>query len=224
MAQKYLPGILAVWCNTGVEGRVTEQFAHQTIQDMAINIYEATPRYGIDFWKLVKEHGWPGTRLKGGNRTPRCCIELKDRPATDAYKIFGTKVIMTGVRAEESRNRWLVMKRNQNKAHAQGINGDLEGRSAGLRYTLKDGTEKLNPIIDWTQDEVFRYCEDNNIPMHPIYLQSHDYRVGCIPCTSYLSWKETLSETDPKMLRFILKEKENQLQITDLCRWAGVRE
>jgi len=85
---------------------------------------------------------------------------------------------------------------------------------------IKDGTEKLNPIIDWSASDVFRYSEENGIPLHPIYSRSREYRVGCIPCTSFISWKETLADTEPKWLKLILERKEGQLQITDLCRWA----
>jgi len=101
---------------------------------------------------------------------------------------------------------------------------DMAGRGTCARYRLESGIEKLHPIIDWTEEDVFRYMKENDIPLHPTYEKSKDNRVGCIPCTSYISWKETMSETDPKMLKLILERKEGQLQITDLCRWAGVIE
>ena len=228
MAMKYDPTVLAVWCNTGVEGPLTERFAHECTESMGINIYEARPKRGITFWTITEKYGWPSVRLSGKRkekRIPACCIHLKDNPARDAYAMFGSRLLMTGVTAPESRNRWLVMKRNSNAAIASGIDPlDPAGRGAGARYALKNGTERLNPIIEWTVDDVFRYSEENGIPMHPIYSKDRSFRVGCLPCTSYISWKDTLAKTDPKMLKFILERKEGQLQITDLCRWAGVIE
>lgn len=133
IAQKFLPDILAVWCNTGVEGPVTEQFAKETTEQLGINLYEAEPKHGITFWTITKEHGWPGTRLKDKERVPRCCIDLKDKPAIAAYKMFGIRCIMTGITAEESRNRWLVMKRESNKAILAGIDRHDDAGRGGVR-------------------------------------------------------------------------------------------
>jgi phosphoadenosine phosphosulfate reductase len=42
---------------------------------------------------------------------------------------------------------------------------------------------KINPILLWTELDVWRYLAINQIPMHPWYFEG--YRsLGCAPCTS----------------------------------------
>jgi phosphoadenosine phosphosulfate reductase len=41
---------------------------------------------------------------------------------------------------------------------------------------------KINPIIDWSELDIWRYIAFNNIPVHPWYTKG--YRsLGCSPCT-----------------------------------------
>ena len=73
---------------------------------------------------------------------------------------------------------------------------DLHAWISGLRRT--EGTEhrekftdeieskgeliKINPILQWTEAEVWLYHAINNIPVHPLYTQG--YRsLGCLPCS-----------------------------------------
>lgn len=46
----------------------------------------------------------------------------------------------------------------------------------------RDGLVKVNPILEWTEAEVWLYHAINNIPVHPLYAQG--YRsLGCEPCS-----------------------------------------
>ena len=71
---------------------------------------------------------------------------------------------------------------------------DLDAWISGLRGTeghtrefldeteVKDGLTKINPILSWTEAEVFLYHAVNKIPPHPLYMQG--YRsLGCAPCS-----------------------------------------
>jgi len=41
---------------------------------------------------------------------------------------------------------------------------------------------KLNPLAEWTEDEVWDYVRSNDIPYHPLY--DRGFRsIGCAPCT-----------------------------------------
>ena len=41
---------------------------------------------------------------------------------------------------------------------------------------------KLNPMANWTRDQVWDYIKVNKIPYNP--LHDHGYRsIGCMPCT-----------------------------------------
>lgn len=52
----------------------------------------------------------------------------------------------------------------------------------------KGGLMKINPIIDFSEDDVFNYLKENNVPLHPWYSKEfpdgRKYRsLGCAPCT-----------------------------------------
>ena len=41
---------------------------------------------------------------------------------------------------------------------------------------------KLNPLAEWTEDEVWDYVRERDVPYHPLY--DHGYTsIGCAPCT-----------------------------------------
>ena len=41
---------------------------------------------------------------------------------------------------------------------------------------------RVNPLVYWTQAEVERYVQENNVPYNPLYDRGY-YSVGCRPCT-----------------------------------------
>jgi phosphoadenosine phosphosulfate reductase len=41
---------------------------------------------------------------------------------------------------------------------------------------------KLNPLAEWTKDEVWDYVRENDVPTHPLYEQGYT-SIGCAPCT-----------------------------------------
>jgi phosphoadenosine phosphosulfate reductase len=44
---------------------------------------------------------------------------------------------------------------------------------------------KLNPLAEWTEDEVWDYVRERGIPYHPLYDQGYT-SIGCAPCTRAL--------------------------------------
>jgi thioredoxin-dependent adenylylsulfate APS reductase len=41
---------------------------------------------------------------------------------------------------------------------------------------------KLNPLAEWTKDEVWDYVRSEGVPYHPLYDQGYT-SIGCAPCT-----------------------------------------
>ncbi|WP_337173011.1 phosphoadenylyl-sulfate reductase [Paludisphaera sp.] len=44
------------------------------------------------------------------------------------------------------------------------------------------GIVKLNPLADWTHDDVWAYVREYDVPFHPLYEQGFT-SLGCVPCT-----------------------------------------
>lgn len=69
--------------------------------------------------------------------------------------IKGKVAVLNGIRAEESLTRFrsCMNKRNENYINATGAKN----------------VKLVKPIFDWTQDDIFKYFYDRNIPYAPIY-------------------------------------------------------
>lgn len=60
--------------------------------------------------------------------------------------------------------------------------GQTAIRAALQLFEVQDRWIKVNPLFDWTAQEVQEYYHHHNLPPHP--LVSHGFRsIGCAPCT-----------------------------------------
>ena len=88
-----------------------------------------------------------------------CCQRYKVEPTKKAIKSMGLNAWITGLRRTEGRTRTDYQ--------------PIENR---------DGLVKINPILDFTELDVWRYLCVNNIPVNPLYAKG--YRsLGCEPCS-----------------------------------------
>jgi phosphoadenosine phosphosulfate reductase len=85
-----------------------------------------------------------------------CCQYLKEN------RVVGDFIAM-GVRQAESHKR-----RNRAMFHY---------------HPIHKGVKVLNPIIDWTDADVWNYIYTENLPISPLYREPYNFkRVGCIGC------------------------------------------
>lgn len=64
------------------------------------------------------------------------------------------------------------------------------------RFEVEDGRLKINPLGDWTKDDLDAWFETENLPRHPLEAQGY-LSVGCEPCTS-----KVLPGEDPRAGRW----------------------
>jgi phosphoadenosine phosphosulfate reductase len=88
-----------------------------------------------------------------------CCRIRKVEPFRRA--IAGFPAWITGVRREQSNGR----------AH-----GQLE------EWDSEYGLYKLSPLLDWSEDEVWRYISAHRLPYNVLH-DRHYPSIGCSPCT-----------------------------------------
>jgi phosphoadenosine phosphosulfate reductase len=108
----------------------------------------------------------------------KCCEIFKVEPTKRAIQNLDAWI--TGLRRTEGRTRT-----------------DYEPfEPCGNAITRMPGKEvktslmKVNPILDWTENDVWRYLAINNIPVNPAYRNG--YRsLGCMPCTKLVKDTET---------------------------------
>ncbi|MGB0732827.1 MAG: phosphoadenylyl-sulfate reductase [Pontibacterium sp.] len=53
-------------------------------------------------------------------------------------------------------------------------------------FDADNGLQKLNPLADWTENEVWEYIKANNVPYNTLHDQ-HYPSIGCAPCTRAIS-------------------------------------
>jgi phosphoadenosine phosphosulfate reductase len=93
-----------------------------------------------------------------------CCRILKVLPTKEALK--GYDAWITGLRNDEGETR------------------------RGYKEVEEHGSiTKINPILNWSEREIWQYIAVNNIPVHPWYKLG--YRsLGCSPCTVIIDDEE----------------------------------
>ncbi len=202
MALKYNPNIKVLFQNTGVEFPETIKYKKIITKLWNINLIETKPIKG--FWECIKEYGIPTMRGKNkGSNVPKCCTYCKEKPAIQSMKENKIIAVITGIMAEESRQRSLLIKRYDNKDDSyENI------KMCGQRYFMRtDGLWKFHPIAHWKEKDVWDYINNNKIPVNPVYTKWNGIykRCGCLPCTAYKDWEKKLSKSHPK-LYFKLKK------------------
>lgn len=127
-------------------------------------------------WNLIVKKHMPPTRI-----CRYCCAELKEQGGQGRIRV-------TGVRAAESVRR----------AKQAGTAKILDNKGSGIIIHNMDNDESrrmieqcyrtkatiINPIIDWTDDDIWEFSKVENIKQNPLYIQcgGNKKRLGCILC------------------------------------------
>jgi len=205
MALKHDPAIKVIFENTGVEFVETIRFKNKIKVEWNLNLYETKPLK--TYWQCIEEYGLPTTRkTRGkGSNAPKCCYYLKEKPGLILQQELGVNAILTGLQACESHSRTLIAMRYDNKKAPYMSKDDVEFCSQRW-YTISTNTWGYHPIMLWSTDDVWKYIEDNNIPVNEVYKKWNQLypRCGCLPCTAYISWEKRLSISHPRLYKHLI--------------------
>lgn len=128
----------------------------------------------ITMWNLIPRKKIPPTR-----KARYCCGELKES--------FGRgRFIATGVRWDESgrRKEWGSFAQPDKRLHASDeimLNADNDIRRKLNEHCMQKNKMVVNPIIDWTNTDIWEYIHAEHIHTNCLYKEGF-YRVGCIGC------------------------------------------
>ena len=181
-----------IFCNTGVELKETLQFRDRLVDLWRLNYFELYP--DISYWDIVKESGYPPIRFgskKGG--VPKCCYHLKEKPVRKYVNSQNVSAMFVGLMASESYTRkWLIIRYSDHYR---------------TKKNYKHEVDKYLPLGFWTDEDVWRYIEENNLPINEAYSKYNIQRTGCAPCTAYISWEKEMAKTNYKLYEKIQKDK-----------------
>ena len=188
-----------VFNNTGVMLPGIPQFVRRLSKKWDFELIETRP--GRTFWDVKEEYGYPGNRTSDQGK-PRCCYYLKEKPLSEAVKEHGWKILITGMQATESMQRRLwFMKR---------------GGKYKMEKNMPYPVTKVNPLSIWTDEDVWHYIHEKDLPYWRGYDEYDIERTGCLPCTAHIGWEEKMHAISPKLYAKVKREKDQQ-EVLDNC-------
>ncbi len=141
----------AVFSNTSIEFDETVDYVESLNDFYSLNIDIVTPPR--DFFELIEDLGFPSRRFRW------CCEVIKFGPLAKYARENNIDGFVTGLRREESTRRKSYKK---------------------IDYNPAIPVPQINPVIDWSESEVWDYIKTYKLPYNPLY----DYfnRIGCWCC------------------------------------------
>lgn len=149
--------IKVVTLDTGRLFPETYEVFSQTVIKYKKTIHTYFPDY-LSVEKLVTEKG-PFSFFESVEDRKECCRIRKVVPLNRA--LFGMKVWISGIRADQSDNR-----------------SNMES----LEYDEDKKLFKYYPIFSWTYQDVKNYVKENSIPYNSLHDKGY-VSIGCEPCT-----------------------------------------
>lgn len=127
----------------------------------------------VTMWSLIPQKKIPPTRL-----VRYCCEVLKEQSGTNRF-------LTTGVRWAESKKRKEGRGIYESFARERGkkiiLNNDNDDKRQLFESCRLRSKHICNPIIDWSDHDVWDYIRLEKIPVNPLYDMGF-FRVGCIGC------------------------------------------
>lgn len=157
-------------------------------------------------WQLIPRKKMPPTR-----NVRYCCSELKERGGEGRF-------VSTGVRWAESSRR--AAKRGGVEVQHRDItkklilNADNDESRMMIESCQLKGKRILNPIIDWTDDDVWEFLHAEGCKSNPLY-ECGWKRVGCIGCPMAPKTREVAFYFYPKYKTMYLHAFDRMLKARD---------
>ena len=178
--------------HTSVDAPETVYHIRRVFERLRASGYEARVQYPRDetgrqitMWRLIEEKGFPPTRL-----ARYCCEVLKEGGGNK-------RITALGVRADESRARsergeYEVIGTTKKRGirlgfeHVREVFDDAKRMDevwdcAFITTAKKNADLVCNPIIGWSEDDVWEYIRENQLAYNPLYDRGYR-RVGCVGC------------------------------------------
>ena len=187
----------------------------KTFKDVKMLVPKDKEGKSVTMWNLIPKKKMPPTRIQR-----YCCEKLKETQGKGELNI-------TGVRWAESVNRKnrqaLVVVFNKAKI----LNHDNDENRRMVESCYRTNKTLVNPIIDWSDEDVWEFIKTENIPYCCLYDEG-DKRLGCLGCPMsslerklkdferYPKYRDLYIKAFDKMI--IEREKANQ---PNRCGWKN---
>lgn len=201
----------------------------KTFDDVQIDVPKDKDGKQVTMWNLIPRKKMPPTRL-----IRYCCKELKE--------IGGQgRMVITGVRWAESPNRknnqgeitvmttrkkereMLLDSGNFSQTNKGGVvlNNDNDDSRKMIEQCYKQTKTVVNPIIDWTDEDVWEFIHEYNIPYCKLYDEGYT-RLGCIGCPmGTVEHRKEEFERYPKYKQAYIRAFDRMVKAR---KWGGYKQ
>lgn len=187
---------------TSVDPPELVQFIREYHKDVIFEYPRDKDGNRITMWNLIPQKKIPPMRQKR-----YCCEALKEQGGEGRF-------VVSGVRWEESSRR----AKSRAGLEIQGENGrrlredpDNPDNAQMARFCPTRGKHVLNPVIDWSDIEVWEFIKSHNINYCGLYDEEY-MRLGCVGCPMSSKAAKEL-ERYPKFKQAYLRAFEKMLQV-----------
>jgi phosphoadenosine phosphosulfate reductase len=148
------PGIDVIFLDTGYHFAETIGTRDAVSAVYQVNVINVVPEQTV-----AEQDAEMGPRLYSRN-PDLCCYLRKVVPLELALEPYDAWI--TGVRSEET---------------------DARNDTRVVQWDARREMVKVNPIVDWTQDQVEAYIADNGVLVNPLVYDGYP-SIGCATCTA----------------------------------------
>ena len=154
LASQIRPNIDVVFLDTGYHFAETIGTRDAVSAVYPVNVINVTPAQTV-----AEQDEQLGARLYSRN-PDLCCYLRKVVPLEQALEPYDAWI--TGVRKEET---------------------DARNDTRAVMWDARREMVKVNPIVDWTQEQVDSYIADNGVLVNPLVYDGYP-SIGCATCTA----------------------------------------
>ena len=159
MASRIRRDILVLFLDTGYHFWETSTFREQIASEWQLNVLDLYRNSRWDSFARMQTRALP---FEDPNL---CCFMHKVEPMQRALKDMLAWI--SGIRRDQTTVR----------------------AKARILELQEDGLIKINPLLNWTKNDVELYMEEHRLPSHPL-LEKGYRSIGCAPCTVAIGIKD----------------------------------
>lgn len=152
------PKVPVLFLDTGKHFPETLAYRDTLVERLGLNLVVLTP----DIDDLAKKDE---TGLRWSYDPDGCCEIRKVRPLEKAMAQYDAS--FTGRKAFQAATRANLPRFEVDASDAQ-------------------GRLKINPLIDWSAEDINAYFQEHDLPRHPLIAQGYP-SIGCSPCTTQVA-------------------------------------
>jgi phosphoadenosine phosphosulfate reductase len=131
-------------------------------------IYKGLPK---NMWRLIVHKGMPPTRIMR-----YCCDQLKEHGGKGRLCVTGVRRAESAARQGRKSMEIVTTKFKDKKLFSDNDEGRLQ-----FENCMQKGKLVLNPIIDWTDEDVWQFLRERERETCILYEQGAK-RIGCLGC------------------------------------------